>query len=121
MAKILKTILDAAVMLVTILSAHLLTSTLYGYLLTYKRQADPYTFTAVGMLVIAVVFYPTMKIMEHLIKKGTLDLFRKGRNRFGRGAGIFIVFVLLLGVLYYLYAEHWYHINVLKGLWRKLQ
>jgi len=107
-------------MMVTILAAHLLTASLNDYLQSYKRQADPFAFTAFGMLVIIVIFYPAMKIMEGLIRKGTLDLFRKGKHRFGIGAGIAIVFVLLLGGLYVLYAHHWYHFNVLQALWRKI-
>ncbi len=113
---ITKKIFNFCVMVITILAAHLLAYSIYEYMLEYRGAANPWKFTAIGMLIIIVVFYPAIKFMDKIIKSVTKDIFRKGKSKFGRPLGILIVFFVLLLTLYYLYARHWFHIDILKSI-----
>ena len=116
MAKFRNKLLNLCVFIITILAAHLLAYSIYEYMLEYRGATSPWKFTAIGMLIIVVIFYPAVKLIDQIIESITKHLFRHGKSKFGTTFGIFVVFFILLFIIYFLYAKHWFHKDLLKFL-----
>ncbi|HCT30746.1 MAG TPA: hypothetical protein DIW31_08415 [Bacteroidales bacterium] len=80
----------------------------------YKGNISPLRFTAIGMGVIVVVFYPAFEYLNGIVEKFTTRFLKKGNNLFGRTLGVYITFFILLFTLYCIYAHIWFDVNVIK-------
>ncbi len=100
----------------TILTVNLITTAITDYLMKYKNHTDVLKFTAIGMVVTVVVFYPFFEYINRITEKATSSFLKKGKNFFGKILGIYIAFLVYAGILYCLYAYIWFGANVLKIL-----
>ena len=53
---------------ITILTANLLTNAISDYIVTFRNQYKPFTFTLLAMGIILVIFYPLFLKLEDLVK-----------------------------------------------------
>jgi len=109
-----------AVMSVTILTANLLTTEISNYLVTFRREMKPLSFTLIAMGVIVIILYPLFAWLESWVKSLSMKVVRKGKALGGKYTGLILAYAVCLLVLCYFYARMWYNINIfsiiLKGL-----
>lgn len=110
----LRRLFGYCVLVVTVLSVNLLTGYISNYLMHYKGMTNPYKFTAIGMGVLVIILFPAFKYLDELVKSMAQRMMSKGHHMFGKFLGTLIVFALLLFVLYCIYADQWFGINVFK-------
>ena len=99
---------------ITILLVNLLTTFIADLLMKYRDHTNYLKFTAIGMGVIVLVFYPAFEYLNGIIEKFTTRFLKKGNNLFGRILGVYITFFVMLFTLYCIYAHIWFHVNVIK-------
>ena len=100
----------------TILTANLLTNALSNYMVSYKNQYKPFTFTLLGMVIIVMVFYPLFMKLEDWVKNISVKFIRSGNTLAGKYLGLALTFTMGILVLCYFYAKVWYHIDLLSIL-----
>jgi hypothetical protein len=105
-----------AVTSITILTATLFTTAINEYMISYKNQIKPVTFTFIGMAIIVVVFYPLFMKLENWIKNLSAKVIRSGKSLAGKYLGLILTYICCLLVLGYFYAKMWYHIDLLRIL-----
>lgn len=108
-----------AVMSVTILTANLLTTEISNYLVTYRREIKPLSFTLIAMGVIVVILYPLFARLEAWVKSLSMKVVRKSKALAGKYTGLILAYAACLLILCYFYARMWYNIDlfriILKG------
>ena len=103
-----------SVFVITILTANLLTNVFSDYLVDYKNNYKPLTFTLVAMGIIVVVFYPLFSKMEDWVNSLSKHMIKSGKSFGGKYLGLFLIFFTSLFILMFFYAHMWYHINIVK-------
>lgn len=104
------------VMTLTILTANLLTNAISDYMVSYRDQYKPLTFTLIGMGIIVIIFYPLFVKLETWVKDISVKAIKSGKSLGGKYIGLILTFLICLGILTYFYARMWYHINILETL-----
>lgn len=104
------------VMTITILTANLMTNAISDYMVSYKNQYKPLTFTLLGMGVIVVIFYPLFVKLEGWVKDISVKAIKSGKSLGGKYLGLILSFLVCMLVLTYFYAKMWYHINIFETL-----
>lgn len=104
------------VMTLTILTANLLTNAISDYMVSYKNQYKPLTFTLMGMGIIVIIFYPLFVKLEGWVKDISVKAIKSGKSLGGKYIGLIVTFLICLLVLTYFYAKMWYHINIFESL-----
>lgn len=99
---------------ITILLVNLLTTFIADLLMKYRGHTNYLKFTAIGMCVIVLVFYPAFEYLNGIVEKFTTRFLKKGNNLFGRILGVYIAFFVALFILYCIYAHIWFNVNVFK-------
>lgn len=115
----MKKLFSFCVLVITILAVNLLTGYITDYLMNYRGITNPLKFTAIGMGVLVVILYPAFKFLDELIATMAQKVMSKGHHMFGKVLGTILIFAALLFVLYCIYANQWYGINVPKILINK--
>jgi len=105
---------------ITILLVNLLTTFISDYFMQFKNSTDALRFTAIGMCVIVLIFYPAFNYINGIVEKFTVRFLKKGKNLFGRTLGIYLAFAIMLFILYYIYARIWFHVDVFGVLFRRM-
>lgn len=82
--------------------------------MNYKGVTNPLKFTAIGMGVLVIILYPAFKFLDGLVTTLAKRTMSKGHHMFGKILGTLISFVIVLFVLYCVYAKQWFGINVPK-------
>jgi hypothetical protein len=100
----------------TILTANLITNALGDYLVSYRNQYKPLTFTLLGMAIIVVIFYPLFVKLEEWVKNISVKMVKSGNSLAGKYLGLSLTFLGGIVVLTYFYARMWYHIDLLQVL-----
>ncbi len=101
------------VIIITILTANLLTSWISDYFISYKNHYKPLTFTFAAMGIIVVVFYPLFTKMEEFVNKLSKHMIKGGKSLGGKVLGLFLIFIIAILVLTYFYSRMWYEIDLL--------
>ena len=104
------------VMTLTILTANLITNHINDYMVSYRNQYKPLTFTLLGMLVTVVIFYPLFVKLESWVKDISVKAIKSGKSLGGKYIGLILTFIICLMVLTYFYAKMWYHIDIVKSI-----
>lgn len=108
-------IFNFLVFVITILLINLITNYIADYFIkNYKGHTSYLKFTAIGMGVIVLIFYPAFEYLNGIVEKITSRFLKKGNNLFGRILGVYIAFFVMLFVLYCLYARVWFDVSVVK-------
>lgn len=108
------------VLVITILLINILTNFVADSLMKFRDNTNILKFTAIGMGVIVLVFYPAFEYMNGIVEKITTRFLNKGHNFFGRILGVYITFFALLFILYCIYAHIWFDVNVVKVLFNNI-
>lgn len=116
----MKKLINFCILAITILTVNLLTGFITEYFLHYKNRANPMKFTALGMLILVAVFYPVFGYLETKVEEFTRKLVKKGKNTFGKRIGFLVVFSILVFILYCIYANLWFDLNIPEVLYNKL-
>jgi hypothetical protein len=99
------------VMSLTILTANLLTNAISDYMVSYKNQYKPLTFTLIGMAITIAVFYPLFVKLQDWVKRISVKVIKSGNSFAGKFIGLPLTFLGCLAILVYFYARLWYHID----------
>lgn len=105
---------------ITILIINLLTTYITDYFMAYKGTTNPLRFTAIGMGVLVVCFYPLFTYLDDQVQKLAAKILKKGNNLFGRTIGIIIAYAAVLFVLFCFYAHLWFKIDMVRYLINQL-
>jgi len=100
----------------TILTASLLTAAISDYMVSYKNNYKPLSFTLIGMGIIVIVFYPLFLKLENWVTNISIKVIKSGNSLAGKYLGLFLTFFAGLFILMYFYARMWYNIDVFRIL-----
>jgi hypothetical protein len=112
----MRTFFGFCVLVISVLIVNLLTGFITDHLMHYRGMTNPLKFTAIGMTVLVLILYPAFKFLDMLVASAAKKAMSKGHHMFGKFLGTLIMFVLLMFVLYCIYARQWFGINVPKIL-----
>ena len=101
---------------ITILVAELLSDYLINQMLSFKKGYDPYLYTLAGMVILVVVYYPLMVWADKFLTRFSEKFLRVGKNIVGRRFGVFIMFAVAVGILFYIFMKEWYHVDLLRNI-----
>jgi hypothetical protein len=113
-----KAIFKFVVTTITILTVNLLTIKITEYLISFKTHYRPITFSLIAMGVITIIFYPLFTWMEVWLNELSAKIVRSGKSFGGKYIGLLVIFVVCLSVLLYFYAKMWYHIDLIRILFK---
>lgn len=115
----LRKITKAVLFTINVLIAYLITSALEDLILEKAHELKPLVATAVGMVVIVLIFVPlftlTEKITEELMKK-TLKV---SKGTLGRRIGFFIFTFIAFLILYNIFLQEWFNMGLVDAVFRK--
>jgi len=100
----------------TILTASLLTAAISDYMVSYKNNYKPLSFTLMGMGIIVLIFYPLFLKLENWITRVSVKFIKSGYSLAGKYTGLFLAFAAGMTILLYFYARMWYHIDFFRIL-----
>lgn len=101
------------VLLISILTANLLTTVIDNYVLEYKSSYNPYIFTWIGMLVVVAIYYPLFTRIDKLSSQFSEKFIKVGKKITGKKTGVLVSFIIGIIILYYFYGKLWFDTNVL--------
>ena len=108
-----KKLFNVMVLMITVLTVNLLTGWITNYIIHYKLGLSPYKYTAIAMLALVFILVPAYSYLdkkaEYLIAKVLLS----GSNSFGKLVGLLLSFAVIFGILFIIYLQEWFHINLL--------
>ena len=113
-----KALFKFVVTTLTILTVNLLTIKLTDYLISFKTHYRPITFTLVAMGVITIIFYPLFMWLEDWLNDLSAKIVRSGKSFGGRYLGLLVIYFVCLTILLYFYAKMWYHLDLIKVLFK---
>jgi hypothetical protein len=113
-----KTLFKFIVTTITILTVSLLTSKITEYMISYKTHYRPVTFTLIAMGIIVVIFYPLFMWLEEWLNELSAKIVRSGKSFGGKYLGLLLMFIVCMLVLVYFYTKMWYHIDLLRILFK---
>jgi len=102
----------------TILTANLLTNAINDYMVSFRNNYKPLTFTLTGMVIIVVIFYPLFMKLEDWITYFSVKVIKSGSSLAGKYLGLFLGFIAGILVLLYFYTRIWYHIDIIHVLFQ---
>ena len=100
----------------TILTASLITTAISDYMISYKNNYKPLTFTLIGMGITVLIFYPLFLKLEDWITNISIRFIRSGNSLAGKYLGLLLTFFAGMFILMYFYARMWYHIDLFRVL-----
>jgi len=102
----------------TILTANLLTNAISNFLVSYKNNFKPLSFTLIGMGIIVIIFYPLFLKLEVWVSNVSVKAVKSGNSLAGKYLGLLLTFVTGMIILLYFYAKMWYHLDVFRILFQ---
>ncbi len=107
-----------AVTTITILTVNLLVTIITEYLISYRTNYRPITFTLIAMGIICLIFYPLFTKLEDWISVVSAKIVKAGHSVVGKYFGLFIMYFVCLAVLLYFFAKMWYGIDLIRLLFQ---
>ena len=101
------------VLMISVLTVNLLTGYITDYIIHYKVDINPYKFTAIAMLGLVFILVPAYSYMSTRVEILIARTLLSGSNSFGKVLGLFISFTIIFGILFAIYLNEWFGINVL--------
>ena len=108
------------VLMISVLIINLLTSRITDYIIHYKIELNPYKFTAIAMVALVFILVPAYRYMGTRIELLVARILVKGSNSFGKTIGLLLSFTIIFCILFAIYLNQWFHINLLNELKSKL-
>jgi hypothetical protein len=87
-------------------------------MISYKTHYRPVTFTLIAMGIIVVIFYPLFMWLEEWLNELSAKIVRSGKSFGGKYLGLLLMFIVCMLVLVYFYTKMWYHIDLLRILFK---
>lgn len=100
------------VLLISLLTANLLTTYIDEYFLSYKREFSKAIFTLIGMAVVIAIYYPLFTKIDSWSSKFAEQFLKAGKSISGKKTGIYVSFILAMSLLFYLYGRMWFKTNL---------
>jgi uncharacterized membrane protein len=116
-----KRLFKVFVFVLAILTANICANYLDAYLSGYRNHYDPVLFTALGMGIIVLIFYPLFLFLDDLVENAAESFLLLGKRLIGRKLGMIAAFCAAFYGLYYLYARMWFGININPRVWAEIQ
>ncbi len=104
------------VMAISILTANLLTTTIAGYVLQWKKIGSPWISTLAGMGLVLIVLFPLFSWLTGWIDSLSKKIVKKGKSLGGKYLGLILTFIVCLGILFYFYLKMWTGIDLIHKL-----
>ncbi len=104
------------VLMISVLTVNLLTDYITGYIIHYRADLNPFKFTAIVMLVLVFILVPAYSYLGNQVEILVARLLVKGSNSFGKIIGLLFSFALIFSILYGIYLQQLFHINLVKYL-----
>lgn len=108
------------VLMISVLLIDLLTGYITNYIVHYKLDLNPFKFTAIAMLTLVFILVPAYSFMGSRIEILVAHVLIKGSNSFGKTIGLLISFAIIFGILFAIYLNQWFHINLIVEIKRML-
>lgn len=105
-------IIKFLVLLLSILTANIVTTLIDEYLMSYKGTFSPAIFTSIGMAVVVAIYYPLFAKIDGWSNTFAESFVRAGKKMTGKKTGALIAFAIGLLVLYYFYGKLWFNHNL---------
>ncbi len=107
------------VLMISVLLVDLLTGFVTSYIIHYKIEINPYKFTLIAMFALVFILVPSYRYMSSKLEILVAKILLSGANSFGKTFGLLLSFSLIFFVLFSIYLNQWFHINVLVELKNK--
>lgn len=101
------------VLMISVLIINLLTGYITDYIVHYKLDLNPFKFTAIAMLTLVFILVPAYSFMGSRIEILVARVLIKGSNSFGKTIGLLVSFAIIFGILFAIYLDQWFHINLI--------
>lgn len=101
------------VLMITVLSVNLLTGFLTNYIIHYQIGLNPYKFTLIAMLALVFILVPAYSYMSVKLEILVAKTLLSGSNSFGKFIGLLCSFGIIFCLLFGIYLNQWFGINVL--------
>lgn len=108
------------VLMISVLIINLLTGRITDYIIHYKLDLNPFKITAIAMFALVFILVPAYRYMGTRIELLIARLLVKGCNSFGKTIGLLLSFSIIFSILFAIYLNQWFHINLLTELKNKL-
>lgn len=108
------------VLMITVLTVNLATGYITDQIIHYKLNLNPFKFTALAMLVLVFILVPAYSFMSERIEILVARVLLSGSNSFGRTFGLLISFGAVFSILFAIYLQQWFDINLLLYFKNKL-
>jgi hypothetical protein len=109
-----KKLFSIMVLMISVLSVNLLTGFITDHIIHYKLDLNPYKFTALAMLVLVFILVPAYSFLSEKIEILVARILLSGSNSFGRTFGLLISFALIFSILFAIYLNEWFSINLIR-------
>ena len=108
------------VLMISVLTVNLLTGYITDYIIHYKVDINPYKFTVIAMVGLVFILVPAYSYMSGRIEILIARTLLSGSSSFGKIMSLLLSFAIIFSVLFAIYLNEWFHINLLVELKNKL-
>lgn len=112
-----KKLFNLMVLMISVLTLNLLTGYITNYIIHYRIDINPYKFTAIAMLALVFILVPAFSFLSSKVELLAARLLVRGSNSFGKNIGLLFSFAVIFGILFVIYLDQWFGIN----LWELLK
>ncbi len=104
------------VLMISVLTVNLLSGFITNYIIHYKIDLNPFKFTAIAMIALVFILVPAYRYMSGKIEILAARVLFSGSSSYGKIIGLIFSFAIIIAVLFAVYLNQWFHINLLKYL-----
>lgn len=111
----------AVMIVLVLLSVDLVSTSINAFVTSLDKSINPYLLTALGMVIVVVLFYPAFEFLSQWSHKLVEKMVAASSNVLGRKQAIVAVALVLLFLLYVGFLFLWFNRFLLSDLARVLQ
>jgi len=100
------------VLMISVLALNLFTDFITDYIIHYDISINPYKFTGIAMLTLVFILVPAFSYMQPKVELLVARVLLSGSNSFGKNLGLLLAFALIFGILFVIYLNQWFSINL---------
>ncbi|MFN5308892.1 MAG: hypothetical protein ACK5C0_05500 [Candidatus Kapaibacterium sp.] len=115
----LRKITKAILFTINVLIAYLVSAAVEDIILQRAQQLKPLSATAIGMIVIVMIFFPLFSITEKITEEVMKFSLKTSKGTFGKRFGLIVFTLVALLILYNIYLELWFNLGVVDAIFRK--
>ncbi|MCS7013541.1 MAG: hypothetical protein RMI34_11360 [Chloroherpetonaceae bacterium] len=111
----------AMIVVLVLLCVEFVNTSINAFVTRLDKTVNPYLLTALGMVIVVVLFYPAFEFLSRWSHRIVEKLIEASSSVFGRKYAIVVVALLLLFLLYAGFLFLWFNKFLLSELFRSLQ